>query len=87
MAVKRRWHPGLGDTRSRDRADIRLSEKRADLVLRRVASHDADGLNEWLVSVGVNGWGMGDASEALAIIKRELGTDAWRRALDVVVMV
>ncbi len=83
---RRRFRPGMADARSREAAAIKLTEKRADLVIRRIASHGADGLNEWLESVGATAWGVLDGGEALAIIRRELGDEAWRKARDVVVM-
>ena len=43
-------------------------------------------VKRWLETIQVNSWGSTDRSEALAIIKRELGNDAWRQALDVVVL-
>lgn len=91
MALNRKpWRPRndphLGDTRSRETDQIKLSNQRAKLVEARCKSHGDHRIGEWLDGVGVNGWCTTDRSEALAIIKRELGKDAWRHALDVVVL-
>ena len=74
------------DPSARDTAHIRTTRDRAKLVEARCASHGAHDLKGWLDGIGVNAWGNTDRSEALAIIKRELGQDAWRQALDVVVL-
>lgn len=74
------------DPSARESAQIKLTRDRAKLVIARCASHGAHDLKGWLNSIKVNAWGGTDRSEALAIIKRELGPDAWRAALDVVVL-
>lgn len=74
------------DPSARDTADIRTTRDRAKLVEARCASHGAHDLKGWLEGIGVNAWGNTDRSEVLAIIKRELGPDAWRDALEVVVL-
>jgi hypothetical protein len=79
-------HPHLGDTRSRGADKIKDTRDRAKLVEARCDSHGAHDLKNWLDGVGVNGWCSTDRSEALAIIKRKLGQQAWRDALDVVVL-
>lgn len=82
----KRWHPGLGDTRSRDAKLLRESEKRSLMVSQRIENYGGEGLHDWLESVGVNGWCVTDRSEVLATIRKRLGEPAWRAALDIVVM-
>lgn len=74
------------DPSARESAQIKLTRDRAKLVEARCASHGAHDLKGWLNGIEVNAWGSTDRSEALAIIKRELGVTAWRQALDVVVL-
>ena len=74
------------DPSARESAQIKLTRNRVKLVEARCASHGAHDLKGWLAGIGVNAWGSTDRSEALAIIKRELGVTAWRDALDVVVL-
>ncbi|NDG48316.1 MAG: hypothetical protein EBY30_04460 [Rhodospirillales bacterium] len=74
------------DPSARESAQIKLTVDRAKLVEARCALHGAHDLKGWLNGIGVNAWGSTDRSEALAIIKRELGVTAWRDALDVVVL-
>ena len=74
------------DPSAREGAQIKLTRDRAKLIEARCKSHGAHDLKNWLEGIGVNAWGNTDRSEALAIIKRELGRDAWRDALDVVVL-
>ena len=78
--MRRRSFPAKG----RDKAALALSAKRAALVNARIDSHGSSGLNEWLKSNNVLGWSTYDASEALATIRRRLGVEVWRAALDVV---
>lgn len=86
MAVNRRWNPNAPDPSARETAQIRLTRERAKLVETRCTSHGSRDLKNWLNGIGVNGWCSTDRSEALAIIKRMLGQEAWRQALDVVVL-
>lgn len=74
------------DPSARDTAHIRTTRDRAKLVEARCKSHGAHDLKGFLEGIQVNAWCGTDRSEALAIIKRELGQDAWRQALDVVVL-
>jgi hypothetical protein len=82
--MTRRYHPGNADPRHRDPAAIKRSQERAAFVQARIDSHGADGLNDWLRDNGVMGWGTLDAGSALAEIRKRLGVDVWRAALDVV---
>lgn len=75
---------GFSKPNTRDPAAIKRTAERAAFVQARIDSHGADGLNQWLLDNGVLGWQTTDASEALAMIRKRLGVDVWRSALDVV---
>jgi hypothetical protein len=82
--MTRRYHPGNADPRHRDPAAIKRSQERKQFVITRIESHGADGLNDWLRDNNVLAWGNMDAGEALAEIRKRLGVEVWRAALDVV---
>ena len=75
---------GFRRPNTRDPAAIKRTNERVAFVNARIDSHGAEGLNQWLLDNNVLGWQTLDASEALAIIRKRLGVDVWRAALDVV---
>lgn len=80
----RRFHPGMADARSRDAADIKRTNERAAMVRQRVDSHGGDGLADWLVSIGAEGWPRTDRVTALGIVQDNLDRAAHRAAVDVI---
>lgn len=70
------------DPSARESAQIKLTRDRAKLVEARCASHGAHDLKGWLRDIAA-GWNLTDRSEALGIIQKRLGKDAWRAALEV----
>lgn len=75
MAVKRRFHPSMGDTRSRDLSHRKLSDERKQLVERRLAQ-GLEGFCQWCEAQNVLAWPMTDQSMLLGLVLAKFGREA-----------